>query len=122
MQILFRLLFLGLCLVFGSAVQAQMPLGGQNQADILKLLGELPPDTMKKVESLGKILQQDLKEGKLTEAQLHEELMSGTLEQKLRGLNPEAGPLLDDIADEMKDHPNADSLPDLLNGIVGGGR
>ena len=47
--------------------------------------------------------------------------MSGNLEQKLRGLNPEAGPLLDDIADEMKDHPNADSLPNLLNGMVEGG-
>ena len=57
---------------------------------------------MKKVEALGKILQQDLKEGKVTEAQLHEELMSGTLEQKLRDLNPEAGPLLDDIANSMK--------------------
>ena len=122
MRALVRLLFLGLCLVFGSAVQAQMPLGGQNQSDILKLLGELPPDTMKKVEALGKILQQDLKEGKLTEAQLHEELLSGNLEQKLRGLNPEAGPLLDDIADSMKNHPNADSLPNLLNGLVGGGR
>jgi hypothetical protein len=122
MWTLVRLLFLGLCLLFGSAVQAQMPLGGQNQTDILKLLNELPPDTIKKVESLGKILQQDLKEGKLTEAQLHEELTSGTLEQKLRGLNPEAGPLLDDIADEMKNHPNADSLPNLLNGLVGDGR
>ena len=122
MRTLVRLLFLGLCVIFDSATQAQMPLSGQNQSDILKLLGELPPDTMKKVESLGKILQQDLKEGKLTEAQLHEELLSGNLEQKLRGLNPEAGPLLDDIADEMKDHPNADSLPNLLNGMVGGGR
>ena len=121
MRTLVRLLFLGLCIVFGSAVQAQMPLGGQNQADILKLLGELSPDTMSKVEALGKILQQDLKEGKLTEAQLHEELMSGTLEQKLRGLNPEAGPLLDDIADSMKNHPNAEGLPNLLNGMVGGG-
>ena len=121
MRTLVRLIFLGLCIVFGSAVQAQMPLGGQNQADILKLLGELPPDTMTKVEALGKILQQDLKEGKLTEAQLHEELMSGTLEQKLRGLNPEAGPLLDDIADSMKNHPNAENLPNLLNGMVGGG-
>ena len=120
MRTLVRLLFLGLCLVFGSAVQAQMPPGGQNQSDILKLLGELPPDTIKKVEALGKILQQDLKEGKLTEAQLHEELLSGNLEQKLRGLNPEAGPLLDDIADSMKNHPDADSLPNLLNGMVGG--
>jgi len=119
MRTLVTLLFLGLCLVFGDA-QAQMPLDGQSQADVLKLMGELPPETMKKVEVLGKILQQDLKEGKVTEAQLHEELMSGTLEQKLRDLNPEAGPLLDDIANSMKNH--ADSLPKLLNGMVGGDR
>ena len=122
MRTLVRLLFLGLCLVFGSAVQAQMPLGGQNQADIFKFLNELPPETMKKVEALGKILQQDLKEGKLTDAQLHEELMSGNLDQKIRGLNPEAGPLLDEIGQAMKNHPNAENLPNLLNGMVGTGR
>ena len=116
------LLFVGICLVFGSTAQAQMPLGGQNQAEILQLLNELPPETMKKVEALGKIMQQNLKEGKLTETQLQEGLKSGTLEQRLRGLNPESGPLLDDIADEMKNHPNADSLPNLLNGLVGAGR
>ncbi len=122
MRIFVGVLALILCLGLRELALTQMPQGGQNQADILKLLGELPPDTMKKVETLGKILQQDLKEGKLTEAQLHEELMSGNLEQKLRGLNPEAGPLLDDIADSMKNHPNADSLPNLLNGLAGGGR
>ena len=122
MRTLVTLLFLGLCLVFDNTAPAQMPIDGQNQSDILKLLGELPPDTMKKVEALGKILQQDLKEGKLTEAQLHEELLSGNLEQKLRGLNPEAGPLLDDIADSMKNHHNVDSLPNLLNGMVEVGR
>ena len=122
MRIFVGVLALMLCLGLSSLALTQMSLSGQNQSDILKLLGELPPDTMKKVEALGKILQQDLKEGKLTEAQLHEELLSGNLEQKLRGLNPEAGPLLDDIADEMKAHPNADSLPNLLNGMVGGGR
>ena len=119
MQVVFRLLLLGLCLVFDSA-HAQMPLSGQNQADILKLLGELPPETMKKVEALGKILQQDLKEGKLTDAQMHEELMSGNLDQKIRGLNPEAGPLLDDIGQAMKNQPNAENLPNLLNGMMGG--
>ena len=122
MRTFVRLLFVGICLVFGSTAQAQMPLDRQNQADILKLLGELSPETMKKVEALGKILQQDLKEGKLTETQLHEGLKSGNLEQKLRGLNPESGPLLDDIADEMKTHPNADSLPNLLNGMIGAGK
>ena len=119
MQVFIRLLFLGLCLAIDSA-HAQMPLSGQNQADILKLLGELPPETMKKIEALGKILQQDVKEGKLTDAQMHEELMSGNLDQKIRGLNPEAGPLLDDIGQAMKNHPNAENLPNLLNGMMGG--
>ena len=122
MRIFVGVLFLMLCLGLSDLALTQMPPDGQNQSDILKLLGELPPDTMKKIEALGKILQQDLKEGKLTEAQLHEELLSGNLEQKLRGLNPEAGPLLDDIADSMKNHPNTDSLPNLLNGLVGDGR
>ena len=121
MPILVGVLALMLCLGLSSHALTQMSLGGESQADILKLFNELPPETMKKVEALGKILQQDLKEGKLTETQLHEGIKSGTLEQKLRGLNPESGPLLDDIADEMKNHPNADSLPNLLNGLVGGG-
>lgn len=122
MRIFLGVLFLMLCLGLSSLALSQMPLSGQNQSDILKLLGELPPDTMKKVETLGNILQQDLKEGKLTDAQLHEELMSGNLKQKLRGLNPEAGPLLDDIANSMRNHPNADSLPNLLNGMVESGQ
>ncbi len=122
MRIPITLLFLGLCLVFNSTVLAQVPIEGQSQAEILKLMGELPPETMKNVEALGKILQQDLKEGKLTQARIQEELKSCTFEQTLRNLNPEAGPLLDDIGQEMKNHPNADSLPDLLNGMAGSGR
>lgn len=117
-----RLLLLGLCLVFNSTVLAQLPIDGQNQAEILKFMGELPPETMKKVEALGKILQQDLKEGKLTQAQIQEELKSGTFEQTLRNMNPEASPLLDDIGQQMKNHPDADNLPNLLNGMVGDGR
>jgi len=115
-------LSLMLCLGLSSLAFTQTPIDGQGQTAILKMLGELPPDTMKKIEDLGKILQQDLKEGKLTDTQLHEELMSGNLEQKLRALNPEAGPLLDDIGQAMKNHPNADSLPNLLNGMAKGSR
>src|SRR5215510_6546949 len=73
------------------SVQAQTPIGAQKQADILKLMSELPPDVMVKIQQLGKILQQDLKEGKLTQAQIQDELLSGNLDQKLRDLNPEAG-------------------------------
>ena len=122
MRTLVTLLFLGLSLLFDNTVQAQMPINGQSQAEILKLYSELPPETMNNVEMLGKILQQDLKDGKLTQARIQEELKSGTLERTLRDLNPEAGPLLDDIGQQMKNHPNADNLPNLLNGMVGGGQ
>lgn len=122
MRTLVMQLILGLCLVFDNTAPAQMPIDGQSQAEVLKLMGELPPETMKNVEALGKILQQDLKEGKLTQARMQEELKSGTFEQTLRGLNPEAGPLLDDIGQQMKNHPDADRLPDLLNGMAGPGK
>ena len=55
----------------------------------------------------------------LTQEQIQEELVSGNLEQKLRDLNPEAGPLLDDIAQAMKSHPNAENLPHILDGLAG---
>ncbi|MFI5248156.1 MAG: hypothetical protein ACHQWV_06355 [Nitrospirales bacterium] len=122
MRILIGVLSLILCLGLSSFALTQTTAVGQSRADILKLLSELPPETMSKVEALGKILQQDLKEGKLTDAQMHDELMSGNLEQKLRGLNPEAGPLLDDIGQAMKNHPNAENLPNILNGMMGVGR
>ena len=54
-----RLLFLGLCLVFNSTVLAQMPIDGQSQAEVLKLMGELPPETMKNVEALAQVPQFD---------------------------------------------------------------
>ena len=122
MRTLVTLLLLGLCLVLNNTALAQMSIDGQSQADVLKLLGELPPETMKNVETLGKILQQGLKEGKLTQARIQEELKSGTFEQTLRNLNPEAGPLLDDLGQQMKNHPDADNLPNLLNGMMGSGR
>ena len=122
MQPLVTLLFLGLSLVFNNTVLAQVPIDGQSQASVLNLLSELSPETMKNVEALGKMLQQDLKEGKLTQARILEELKAGTFERTLRDLNPEAGPLLDDIGQQMKNHPNAENLPNLLNGMAGGGR
>ena len=122
MRTLVTLLFLGLCLVFDNAVPAQIPIDGQSHAGVLNLLSELPTEMIKNVETLGKILQQDLKEGKLTQARILEELKAGTFERTLRDLNPEAGPLLDDIGQQMKNHPHADNLPHLLNGIVGAGR
>ena len=111
------LLTLGFC--GQMSVQAQTPIGAPSQADLLKLISELSPDVMVKIQQLGKILQQDLKDGRLTQEQIQEELVSGSLEQKIRDLNPEAGPLFDDIAQAMKSHPNADNLPHILDRLMG---
>src|SRR5215510_6878809 len=105
-----------------TSVLAQLPIGPKSQADMLNVISGLPPEVMNNVQELAKILQQDLKEGKLTQTQMQEELTSGNLDQKLRDLNPEASPLLDDIAHAMKNHPNADNLPKLLDGLMRSGR
>ena len=102
-----------------SAAIAQMPASGPSQSNMLNLMSEFSPETKSKIEQLGKMLQQDLNEGKLTEAQIQEELRSGTLEQKLRDLNPEAGPLLDDVTQAMKNHSNPEDLTHLLDGLAG---
>lgn len=102
-----------------SAALAQMPMSGPSQANILKLLSELPPETLKNIQQLGLILQQDMKEGKLSDAQIQQELRSGNLEQKLRELNPEAGPLLDDVTQAMKHRSNSEDLTHILNGLAG---
>ena len=102
-----------------SAALAQMATSGPSQSDVLKLISELPPETKKYVEQLGKLLQQDLNEGKLTEAQIQQELMSGNLEQKLRDLHPEAGPLLDDVIQGTKHHSQPEDLTHILEGLAG---
>ena len=112
------LLLLLWCIGHTAAI-AQMPMSGPTQSNILNLMSELPPETKKNIEQLGKILQQDLNDGKLTEAQIQQELISGSLEQKLRDLNPEAGPLLDDITQRMKRHSTPNDLTHILDGLVG---
>jgi hypothetical protein len=69
------LLTIGLVGILGGAT-AQLPNAGQNHADILKFMSELPPDVMKKIERVGKLLQEDLRQGKLTQAQIGNELAS----------------------------------------------
>ena len=112
------LVFLTFWSVGLSAALAQTPISGQSQGDILKLMSELPPETMTNVEQLAKILQQDLKEGKLTDAQIQEELRSGNLGLKLREINPEIGPLLDDLTQAMKNYPDAEYLQHILDGLA----
>ena len=78
-----------------------------------------PPNVLAKVQQLAQMLQQNINEGKITEAQIQRELMSGNLQQTIKSVNPEAGRLLDDITASMKNSPNAENLSDLLGGLTG---
>jgi hypothetical protein len=88
----------------------------QNTAGILDAFS---PDVLAKVQRLAQLLQQNINEGKITDAQIQRELMSGNLQQTIKSIDPEAGDLLDDINSSMKNSPNAGNLPDLLGGLTG---
>jgi len=113
------ILTIACCVFLFPEVYAQMAPGGhppQNTADILDAL---PSDVQSKMQQLGQMLQQNINEGKITEAQIQRELMSGNLQQTIKSMNPDAGQLLDEINAAMKISPNADNLPDLLGGLTG---
>lgn len=85
------------------------------------ILNSLPPELYKKMEQLSQMLDQQIKAGRLTDAQVHQELMSGRLEQTIRSLGPEAGRLMDEIKNDMKDGggPGEAALMPLLGGLGG---
>ncbi len=107
-------LIAGLSLVSPSSI-AQMT-GQQGAASILN---RLPPDMYAKVQALAQMLDQSIKDGKLSEADVQRELLSGHLGDKLKSVNPEAGRLLDELSDAMRDGkgPGTESLMPLLGGL-----
>jgi hypothetical protein len=92
---------------------------GEGQHDAAKILNDMPPDVLSKVQSLAEILQQGIKDGKLTDAEVQQGMMSGRLREKLKQLGPEAGQLLDEISDASKQGkgPGEESLTPLLGGL-----
>ncbi len=109
-------------LIVGVATALALPcyaqLGGGPQ-DASKILHSMPPDVFAKVQALAQILQQGIKDGKLTEAEVQQGMMSGRLGERIKALNPEAGQLLEDISDASKHGkgPGEDSLMPLLGGL-----
>lgn len=91
--------------------------GGQQ--DATKILNNMAPDTLAKVQSLALLLQQGLKEGKISDHDIKQGLLSGHLGEKLKELNPEAGQLLNEISDASKEGkgPGEESLMPLLGGL-----
>jgi hypothetical protein len=92
---------------------------GGGQQDAVKILNGMPPDVLAKVQALAQMLQQGIRDGKLTDAEVKQGLMSGQLAEKLKQLGPEAGPLLEEISAATKDStgPGEESLMPLLGGL-----
>jgi hypothetical protein len=100
------------------AVPAHAQLEG-GQQDAASILNGMPPDVLAKVRSLAQIIQQGLKDGKISNAEIQQGLTSGQLGEKLKQLSPEATQLLEEISDASRQGkgPGEESLLPLMGGI-----
>lgn len=105
---------IGLAGLLALPCAAQM--GGGEAASIPN---NMPPDLFAKVQTLANLLQQGIKEGKLTEAEVQQGLLCGHLGEKIKSDNQQAGQLLDEISDTMTNGqgPGADSFMPLMGGL-----
>ncbi|NWF74149.1 MAG: hypothetical protein HXY51_14070 [Nitrospirae bacterium] len=93
-------------------------------ADAAGILNSLPPELHKKLQELSELLDEKIKAGMITDAQIQQLLMSGRLERAIRSLGPEANQLFDELNAEMKNGkgPGEDALAPLLGGLSGMGK
>jgi hypothetical protein len=107
----------GFSLSFAIPAYAQL---GSGQPDAASILNGMPPDVLAKVRSLAQILQQGLKEGKISDADIQQGLTSGQLGEKLKQLSPEASQLLDEISDASQQRKGLgeESLMPLMGGLA----
>ena len=118
MTLIWKLTIIILGLSTWLAVSSYAQLGG-GQQEAAKILNGMPPDLLTKVQALAQILQQGIKDGKLTDAEVQQGLMSGRLGERLKQLSPEADQLLEEIKDASKQGkgPGEESLMPLLGGL-----
>ena len=92
---------------------------GSRPQDAAKILNNMPPDLLTKVQALAQILQRGIKDGKLTDAEVQQGMMSGRLGERLKLLSPKAGQLLVEISDALKHGkgPGEESSIPLLEGL-----
>ncbi len=118
MHTLLLLILATIGLISATPALAQ-PAGNHPSANAAGILNSLPPDLQKKMEQLAQLLDQNVKAGNLTDAQIQQELISGHLEQTIRSLGPEANQLMDEISGDMKNGkgPGEEALMPLLGGL-----
>ena len=113
------LLTIACCVFLFAEADAQMAPGDHLPQNTSGILDALPSDVRAKLQQLAQMLQQNINDGKITDAQIQRELMSGNLQQTIKSINPEAGHLLDDINATMKNSPNAENLRNLFGELTG---
>jgi|SRR5689334_485457 hypothetical protein len=106
----------GFLLSWAISAHAQHVSGQQEAASILN---GMSPDVLAKVRSLAQLLQQGIKDGKISDAEIRQGLTSGQLGEKLKQLSPQAAQLLEEISDASRQGkgPGEDSLMPLMGGL-----
>lgn len=106
----------GFCMLFAVPAYTQV---GSGQQDAAGILNSMPPDVLAKVRSLAQIIQQGIKDGRISEAEIQQGLTSGQLGDKLKQLSPEAPQLLEEISDASRQGkgPGEKSLIPLMGGL-----
>ena len=110
--------------LFSTTPALAQPAVGDAQHDATGILNSLPPDLHKKLKQLSQILDDNIKAGKISDAFIQHQLMSGGLERTIRSLGPEANQLFDEINSDMKEGkgPGEEALAPLLGGLSGTGK
>ena len=110
--------------LFVAASTSGQTIGGQDPANAAWILNSLPPDLYNKLQQLSRLLDQNIKAGKISDAQIQQQLMSGQLERTIRSLSPEANQLFEEISADMRDGkgPGEDALMPLLGELNGTGK
>jgi len=120
-----HLLWIAIALtIFASTPALAQSAVGDAPPDAAGVLNSLPPDLQKKLQQLSELLDENIKAGKITDALIQHQLMSGGLERTIRSLGPEANQLFDEINAEMKNGkgPGEEALAPLLGGLSGMGK
>ena len=83
-----------------------------------QVLGALPPELVPKIRELAQLLQQSIRDGQVSDGQIHQELQSGNLEATIRGLGPDADRLFEEIKLGLRSGSRPQDLENILQGVV----